>query len=73
MISVLISLLLTLRGLARSRAGSTFEVLALRHQLQVLERSRRRRVRLVKMDVGYTLQADRFFSRGYISASNLQT
>ena len=40
MMSVLISLLLTLRGIARSRAGLHFEVLALRHQLQVLQRSR---------------------------------
>jgi len=35
MISVLISLLLTLRGLTQSRAALHFEVLALRHQLQV--------------------------------------
>jgi hypothetical protein len=41
MMSALISLLLTLRGLARSRAALRLEMLALRHQLQVLERSRR--------------------------------
>ncbi|MGH9384438.1 MAG: integrase core domain-containing protein [Vicinamibacterales bacterium] len=35
--SALISLLLTLHGLARSRAALHLEVLALRHQLQVLE------------------------------------
>jgi putative transposase len=50
MMSVPISLLLTLRGLARSRAALHLEVLALRHQLQVLQRSRPRRVRLAKAD-----------------------
>jgi putative transposase len=50
MMSVLISLLLTLRGLARTRAALHLEVLALRHQLQVLQRSRPRRVRLVTAD-----------------------
>jgi putative transposase len=48
--SALISLLLTLGGLARSRAALHLEVLALRHQLQVLQRSRPRRLRLVKAD-----------------------
>ena len=48
--SVLVSLLLTLRGLVRSRAALHLEVLALRHQLQVLQRSRPRRLRLVKAD-----------------------
>ena len=50
MTSVLISLLLTLRGLVRSRAALHLEVLALRHQLQVLQRSRPRRLRLVRAD-----------------------
>src|ERR1035437_10288081 len=40
MMSVLLSLFLTLRGSARSRAALQLEVLALRHQLQVLQRSR---------------------------------
>src|SRR5262245_10838964 len=48
--SVLISFLAMLRGLIRSRAALHFEVLALRHQLQVLERSRPRRLRLAKAD-----------------------
>ena len=48
--SVLISLLLTLRGIVRSRAALHLEVLALRHQLQVLQRSRPRRLRLAKAD-----------------------
>jgi putative transposase len=47
---VLISLLLTLRGLAQSRALLHLEVLALRHQLQVLQRSRPQRLRLVQAD-----------------------
>ena len=46
MTSVLISVLATLRGLVRSRAALHLEVLALRHQLQVLERTRPRHVRL---------------------------
>jgi putative transposase len=50
MLSVLLSLLLTLRGSARSRAALQLEVLALRHQLQVLQRTRPRRVRLAKAD-----------------------
>jgi putative transposase len=50
MTSVLISLLLTVRGLVRSRAALHLEVLALRHQLQVLQRSRPRRLRLVRAD-----------------------
>jgi putative transposase len=48
--SVLLSLLLTLRGWARSCAALQLEVLALRHQLQVLERSRRSRLRLSRTD-----------------------
>ncbi len=44
--SVLLSLLRTLRTSAHSRAALQLEVLALRHQLQVLQRTRLRRVRL---------------------------
>jgi len=50
MMFLLVALLLTLRGLARSRAALHLEVLALRHQLQVLQRSRPRRLRLVRAD-----------------------
>jgi hypothetical protein len=50
MMSVLLSLLLTLRTWARSRAALQLEVLALRHQLQVLQRTRPRRLRLAKTD-----------------------
>jgi putative transposase len=50
MISVLLSLLQTVRGLARSRAALHLEVLALRHQLQVIQRSRPRRLCLVHAD-----------------------
>ena len=50
MISVLVSLLQTLRGLAQSRAALHVEVLALRHQLQVLQRTRPRRLRLATAD-----------------------
>src|SRR5712691_8642561 len=50
MMSVLLSLLLTLRTWARSRVAIQVEVLALRHQLQVLQRSRSRRLRLAKTD-----------------------
>jgi hypothetical protein len=50
MISVVVSLLLTLRGCLRSRATLHVELLALRHQLLVLERSRRGRLRLRHAD-----------------------
>jgi hypothetical protein len=48
--SVLLSLLLTVRGVARSRAALYLEVLALRHQVQVLQRSRPRRLPLRTAD-----------------------
>jgi putative transposase len=48
--AVLISLLDMLRGVPRSRAALHLEVLALRHQLQVLQRSRPRRLRIAKAD-----------------------
>jgi putative transposase len=50
MMSVLVSLFLALRGCVRSRAALQCEVLALRHQLQVLERSRPQRLRLTRAD-----------------------
>ncbi len=50
MMSVVFSVLLSVRGWARSRAAVQLEVLALRHQLQVLERSRRHRLRLSRAD-----------------------
>src|SRR5215831_6581720 len=50
MLSVLISLLQAARLSMRSRAALQLEILALRHQLQVLHRSRRRRVRLTQAD-----------------------
>jgi putative transposase len=48
--AVLISLLMTLRDCARSRATLQLEILALRHQLHVLERSHARRRRLTGFD-----------------------
>src|SRR5258705_4239233 len=48
--SVLLSVLLTLRTWAYSRAVLQLEVLALRHQLQVLHRTRSREARLAKTD-----------------------
>jgi putative transposase len=50
MTAVLVSVLLTVRSCLRSRAVLQLEVLALRHQLQVLNRSRPRRLRLVPAD-----------------------
>jgi transposase InsO family protein len=44
------SVLAMLRGVVRSRAALHLEILALRHQLQVLQRSRPRRLRLAKAD-----------------------
>ena len=43
-------LFLTMRDLARSRARLQVELLAVRHQLHVLERTRPRRVRLSALD-----------------------
>src|SRR5262245_53163292 len=48
--AVFVSLLLTVRATVRTRAGLQLEILALRHQHQVLERSRSRRVRLTRAD-----------------------
>jgi putative transposase len=50
MTSVLTSLLATVRGVVRSRAALHLEILALRHQLQVLQRSQPRRLRLRHVD-----------------------
>jgi len=50
MMSVLVSLLQTLRTWARSRAALQLEVLALRHQPHVLQRSRPRRLQLARAD-----------------------
>src|SRR5882672_10953793 len=50
MTSVLMSVLAMLRGVVRSRAALHLEILALRHQLQVLQRSRPRRLHLAKAD-----------------------
>src|SRR5215510_13739519 len=50
MVSVLMSMILSVRSGLRSRAELQLELLALRHQLQVLNRSRPRRLRLVTAD-----------------------
>src|SRR5262245_54131269 len=50
MTSFLISLLAMLRGVVRSRAALHLEVLALRHQLHVLQRSQPRRLHLANAD-----------------------
>ena len=50
MMSVFVACLLTLKSCAQSRAALQLEVLALRHQLQVLERSRPPRLRLTRAD-----------------------
>ena len=48
--SALVSLLHSLRFLARSRASLHLEILALRHQLAVVNRARRPRLRLTPTD-----------------------
>jgi putative transposase len=63
MISVLHSLLLSLRTLTRSRAALHLEILALRHQLAVLQRSRPRRVRLAKADRWLWVLLSRLWTR----------
>jgi putative transposase len=50
MVFVLVALLLTLRSCLRSQAALQLELLALRHQIHVLERSRRSRLRLSRAD-----------------------
>jgi hypothetical protein len=50
MMPVLLSLLMTRRTWARSRAGLQLEVRALRHQLQVLRRAQPRGLQLAKTD-----------------------
>jgi putative transposase len=50
MMSVLVSLFLMVRSSVRTRAALQLEVLALRHQLRVLDRSRPGRVRLTRVD-----------------------
>jgi hypothetical protein len=50
MMSILVSLFLTFQHCLRSHAALQVELLALRHQLQVLERSRRPRLRLSRAD-----------------------
>jgi transposase InsO family protein len=47
---IVVSVLLSLRSLVRSRAALHLEILALRHQLQVLERARRPHLRLTAAD-----------------------
>jgi hypothetical protein len=48
--TVVLSLLRTMRASIRTRAALQLEVLALRHQLQVLARTRPRRVPLTRAD-----------------------
>ena len=50
MMPVLLPLLLTLRTWAHSRSALQLEILALRHQLEVLQRTRPRQVRLAMTD-----------------------
>ena len=47
---IVIAAILSLRSLLRTRAALQLEILALRHQLQVLERSRQPRLRLTTAD-----------------------
>src|ERR1700674_5723512 len=61
--SVLVSFLLTLRTAARSRAELQLEVLALRHQLQVLQRTRPRRMQLAKTDRWLWVVLSRIWTR----------
>jgi putative transposase len=62
MISVLLWLLLTLPPWARLRSALQLEVLALRHQLEVLQRTRPRRVQLAKSDRWFWLVVSRFWT-----------
>ena len=59
---VLLTLLLTARDACRSRAALHAEVLALRHQLLVLQRSRRSRLRLTDVDRGLWIALARLWT-----------
>jgi hypothetical protein len=48
--SVVVSLLPSFRCVARSRASLHLEIIALRHQLTVVDRARRSRLRLTRVD-----------------------
>ena len=50
MVSAVVSLIFTLRSAARSRGALHLEILALRHQVAVLNRSRSPRLRLTAVD-----------------------
>ena len=50
MVAVLVSLLFTLQSTGRSRAALHLEIITLRHQLAVVNRSRRPRLRLTAVD-----------------------
>src|SRR5712692_5039983 len=62
MVPVLRSLLLTLPTLTRSRTALQLEILALRHQREVLHRTRPRRVRLAKTDRWLWVMLSRLWS-----------
>ena len=55
-------LFLTIRDVVRSRARLQVELLAVRHQLHVLERTRPRRVRLSTLDRWLWVQLSRVWS-----------
>jgi hypothetical protein len=59
---VLLTLLLTARDACRSRVALHAEVLALRHQLLVLQRSRRSRLRLTDVDRGLWIALARLWT-----------
>ena len=70
--SVLISVLAMLQGAARSRVALHLDVLALRHQLQVLKRSDRNGGALAKVHVGLTPHPTTASARlWYASMSNM--
>jgi hypothetical protein len=55
MMSPLLSVLQTLQISAHSRAALQLEILALRHRLQVLQRTRPRRLRLARTDASVSI------------------
>jgi hypothetical protein len=63
MTSVLRSVLRTLRTVARSRAALHLEILALRLQLDVLQRTRPQRIRFAKTDRWLSVMLARFWCR----------
>ena len=73
MASVVVSLLHSLRFLVRSRASMHLEILALRHQLSVIGRSRRPHLRLTPADRMLWARLSRALAQLAVGSGDRQT